>query len=69
MRRQCRIWWPKQLSSIQPPLSFFLFGWFVSSAPASLDIVVAFACDEAIICRESGLEVYIFFNSYCEQRI
>ncbi|KAL5760507.1 hypothetical protein ACOSP7_019015 [Xanthoceras sorbifolium] len=57
MRRQCRIWWPKQLSSTEPSSRSFLFGWFVSCAPASLDVVVAFACDEAVVCRcQSGLK-------------
>lgn len=47
MRRKCRLWWPTHLSSTHPASSIFLFGWFVSSPSASLDIVVAFACDEA----------------------
>ncbi|KAF5941162.1 hypothetical protein HYC85_022329 [Camellia sinensis] len=42
-----RLWWPTHLSSTHPASSIFLFGWFVSSPSASLDIVVAFACDEA----------------------
>ncbi|KAG7962002.1 hypothetical protein I3843_09G043600 [Carya illinoinensis] len=48
MRRKCRIWWPKQLqlSSSKPLSSNFLFGWFLSSSSASLDIVVAFASSE-----------------------
>lgn len=65
MRRKCRLWWPTHLSSTHPASSIFLFGWFVSSPSASLDIVVAFACDEAslssiqsrvegIICETSG---------------
>ncbi|KAF5737659.1 hypothetical protein HS088_TW13G00547 [Tripterygium wilfordii] len=58
MRRKCRIWWPKQLSSAEPCSFRFLFGWFVSSSPASLDIVVAFASDEPSLsrCGHSGLE-------------
>ncbi|TXG55787.1 hypothetical protein EZV62_017100 [Acer yangbiense] len=51
MRRQCRIWWPKQLSLTEPSSCSFLFGWFVSCAPNSFDLVVAFACDEAALCR------------------
>ncbi|KAG4184944.1 hypothetical protein ERO13_A09G201700v2 [Gossypium hirsutum] len=43
MRRKCRIWWPKQLSSTQPSCCKFLFGWFVTCSSDSLDIVVAFA--------------------------
>ncbi|KAK8599736.1 hypothetical protein V6N12_049609 [Hibiscus sabdariffa] len=42
MRRKCRIWWPKQLSSAQPSCCKFLFGWFVTCSSDSLDIVVAF---------------------------
>lgn len=37
--------------------SNFLFGWFVSSSSASLDIVVAFACSEgSLLDNQSGLE-------------
>ncbi|XP_039050537.1 uncharacterized protein LOC120191692 isoform X2 [Hibiscus syriacus] len=43
MRRKCRIWWPKQLSSAQLSCCKFLFGWFVTCSSDSLDIVVAFA--------------------------
>ncbi|XP_015898040.2 uncharacterized protein LOC107431596 isoform X1 [Ziziphus jujuba] len=60
MRRKCRIWWPKQLSlseSSSPSPKSFLFGWFLSSSPISLDVVVAFACSEALFSVfESGLE-------------
>lgn len=49
MRSKCRIWWPKQLSSREPSSSTLLFGWFVSSSSASLDIVVAFAFDEVLL--------------------
>ncbi|XP_031258156.1 phosphatidylinositol N-acetylglucosaminyltransferase subunit GPI1 isoform X1 [Pistacia vera] len=51
MRRQCRIWWPKQLSSSESSSYSFLFGWFVSCASTSLDIIVAFACDEVSLSR------------------
>nr|GMC64932.1 phosphatidylinositol N-acetylglucosaminyltransferase subunit GPI1 isoform X1 [Ipomoea batatas] len=47
--KKCRIWWPDHLSST-PQLSshpcHFLFGWFISSSEASLDIVMAFSCSE-----------------------
>ncbi|KAL2228198.1 UNVERIFIED_CONTAM: Phosphatidylinositol N-acetylglucosaminyltransferase subunit Q [Sesamum indicum] len=44
--RKCRLWWPSNLFSQTPPNSSFLFGWFIPSSEASLDIVIAFACDE-----------------------
>ncbi|XP_052201942.1 uncharacterized protein LOC127807838 isoform X2 [Diospyros lotus] len=47
MRRQCRLWWPNHLSSVEPASSLFLFGWFFSSSPSSLDVIVAFTCNEA----------------------
>ncbi|XP_022761976.1 uncharacterized protein LOC111307907 isoform X2 [Durio zibethinus] len=43
MRRKCRIWWPKPLSSTLPSTYNLLFGWFVSCSSDSVDIVVAFA--------------------------
>ncbi|KAL6994189.1 hypothetical protein U1Q18_012296 [Sarracenia purpurea var. burkii] len=46
MRRKCRLWWPNDLSVIEPPSSILLFGWFISSSSTSLDIVVAFARNE-----------------------
>lgn len=60
MRKQCRIWWPKHLSSTEPSSSYtLLFGWFVSCASLSLDIVVAFACDESSFagCQSSLKEI------------
>ncbi|KAK6127231.1 hypothetical protein DH2020_039030 [Rehmannia glutinosa] len=45
-KRKCRLWWPSNIFSQTPPNSSFLFGWFVPSSEASLDVVVAFACDE-----------------------
>ncbi|KAH9774471.1 N-acetylglucosaminyl transferase component family protein / Gpi1 family protein [Citrus sinensis] len=60
MTKQCRIWWPKHLSSTEPSSSYtFLFGWFVSCASASLDIVVAFTCDESSFsgCQYSLKEI------------
>ncbi|KAK4432092.1 Phosphatidylinositol N-acetylglucosaminyltransferase subunit Q [Sesamum alatum] len=45
-RRKCRLWWPSNLFSQTPPNSSVLFGWFIPSSEASLDIVIAFACDE-----------------------
>ncbi|PSS01764.1 N-acetylglucosaminyl-phosphatidylinositol biosynthetic protein like [Actinidia chinensis var. chinensis] len=57
MRRKCRIWWPIELSATEPTSSFFLFGWFTSSSLSSLDIVVAFACDEVSFSpNQSGLQ-------------
>ncbi|XP_043691751.1 N-acetylglucosaminyl-phosphatidylinositol biosynthetic protein gpi1 isoform X3 [Telopea speciosissima] len=58
MRRQCRIWWPKQLSSSDPDPAI-LFGWFVHSSRSSLDIVVAVAAspDEiSVSFPQSGLQ-------------
>lgn len=58
MRRKCRIWWPKELSSSEPLSSNLLFGWFLSSSSASLDIVVAFASTEVSLSHNrSSLEV------------
>ncbi|XP_022722847.1 phosphatidylinositol N-acetylglucosaminyltransferase subunit GPI1-like isoform X2 [Durio zibethinus] len=56
MRKNCRIWWPKQLSSTKPSLYNLLFGWFVPCSSDSLDIVVAFASN-----RES--------SSYLQSRL
>uniref|UniRef100_A0A7N0VCK4 N-acetylglucosaminyl transferase component n=1 Tax=Kalanchoe fedtschenkoi TaxID=63787 RepID=A0A7N0VCK4_KALFE len=47
MRRKCRIWWPKQALSRDTSSFYVLFGWFVSSSPESVDVVVAFASPEA----------------------
>ncbi|XP_042483197.1 N-acetylglucosaminyl-phosphatidylinositol biosynthetic protein gpi1 isoform X2 [Macadamia integrifolia] len=58
MRRQCRIWWPKQLSSSNPDPAI-LFGWFFHSSHSSLDIVVAVAAspDEiSVSFPQSGLQ-------------
>ncbi|XP_031108048.1 uncharacterized protein LOC116012609 isoform X2 [Ipomoea triloba] len=47
--KKCRIWWPDHLSSTSQLSSHpchFLFGWFISSSEASLDIVIAFSCSE-----------------------
>ncbi|KAJ4711638.1 N-acetylglucosaminyl-phosphatidylinositol biosynthetic protein gpi1 [Melia azedarach] len=66
MRRQCRIWWPKHLSSAEPSSSYtFLFGWFISCASASLDIVVAFSCDEVSLynCQSSLKDILVETNS------
>ena len=56
--RKCRVWWPKDLSLAKSPLSdAFLFGWFVSSSD-SVDVVVAFSCDEdSLADSQVGLEV------------
>ncbi|XP_010246230.1 PREDICTED: uncharacterized protein LOC104589577 isoform X2 [Nelumbo nucifera] len=58
MGTKCRIWWPKHLSSGEPKSSL-LFGWFIQSSSASLDIVVAFAAspdDISRFCSQSGLQ-------------
>lgn len=48
MKQKCRVWWPANLLPLtQPQLSALLFGWFVSSSSVSLDIVIAFAFNEA----------------------
>lgn len=60
MRKQCRICWLKHLSSTEPSSSYtFLFGWFVSCTPASLDIVVALARDDSSLsgCQSSLKEI------------
>ena len=58
MRRKCRIWWPLELLATEPTSSICLFGWFTSSSLSSLDIVVAFACDEVSFSpNQSGLQV------------
>ncbi|KAL0428506.1 UNVERIFIED_CONTAM: Phosphatidylinositol N-acetylglucosaminyltransferase subunit Q [Sesamum latifolium] len=63
-RRKCRLWWPSNLLSQTPPNSSFLFGWFMPSSGASLDIVVAFACDErrltSSITSPSDLQVIFY---------
>lgn len=46
-RRKCRLWWPTNIVSQNPINSRFLFGWFIPSSAASLDIVVAFAYSES----------------------
>ena len=58
MARQLRIWWPKQHLLTKPLQSDFLFGWFVSSSLASLDIVVALTVKETLLpCSSLDLEV------------
>lgn len=59
MGKKCRIWWPTQLSSSKStfPSSAVLFGWFISSSSASLDVVVAFASDEVSLSQlQPGLQ-------------
>lgn len=47
-RRTCRLWWPAYLCAKNEfRSSTFLFGWSVSTSVSSLDIIVAFAFDEA----------------------
>ncbi|CAK7342708.1 unnamed protein product [Dovyalis caffra] len=58
MRNKVRIWWPKQLASTEPPTTSsnnnLLFGWFVSCSSVSIDVVVAFACDEASLSHPNS---------------
>ncbi|XP_056158359.1 uncharacterized protein LOC130134736 isoform X1 [Syzygium oleosum] len=57
MRRNLRIWWPKQHLLTQPSSHDILFGWFVSSSPASVDIVIALSINETLLSHLSpGLE-------------
>nr|KYP47998.1 Phosphatidylinositol N-acetylglucosaminyltransferase subunit Q [Cajanus cajan] len=57
MRRHCRLWWPKQLLSNQESSSSILLGWFVTCSPSSLDIIVAFTCNEVLLPSSSpGIE-------------
>ncbi|XP_070668126.1 uncharacterized protein [Malus domestica] len=75
MGRRCRVWWPKQLSLRKPSSSSsnFLLGWFVSSSPSSLDVVVAFACTElalsGIQSTLQGLGNWYIEIIYCFQGI
>ncbi|PNY07118.1 phosphatidylinositol N-acetylglucosaminyltransferase subunit GPI1 [Trifolium pratense] len=60
MRKHCRLWWPRQLTSNQESSSSFLLGWFVTCSPSSLDIVVAFTCSEVLFSSSSpGIEEII----------
>ncbi|KAH6786983.1 hypothetical protein C2S52_006535 [Perilla frutescens var. hirtella] len=58
-RRNCRLWWPSNLFSQTPPHSSFVFGWFLPPSEASIDVVVAFACDEHKLASslDSGLDL------------
>lgn len=57
MRRHLRIWWPKQHLLTRPSSHEVLFGWFVSSSPASVDIVIALTINETFLSHlSSGLE-------------
>jgi phosphatidylinositol glycan class Q protein len=51
MRTKLRIWWPNQLASSEPAIPLnknnLLLGWFASCSSVSVDVVVAFACNEA----------------------
>lgn len=48
-----RIWWPKEYLLTQPSSHGVLFGWFVSSSPASVDIVIALTINEPFLSRLS----------------
>lgn len=64
MSKKCRVWWPKELASSKSSqsssssTSLLLFGWFVPCSPYCLDVVVAFAYDEAFISHhpDSAIE-------------
>lgn len=57
MRRNCRIWWPKYLASSEPSSTHFLFGWFISCSSDSIDVVVAFSCNEVSLSHcQFGLQ-------------
>ncbi|XP_022841968.1 N-acetylglucosaminyl-phosphatidylinositol biosynthetic protein gpi1-like [Olea europaea var. sylvestris] len=48
MRRKCRLWWPVYLcSKNELRNSMFLLGWSFSTSVSSIDIIVAFAFNEA----------------------
>ncbi|KAI4300845.1 hypothetical protein L6164_034175 [Bauhinia variegata] len=53
IRRKCRLWWPKLLLSSKESSSSLLLGWFVTSSPASIDIIVAFSCSEVLLSSSS----------------
>ncbi|CAN1291934.1 N-acetylglucosaminyl-phosphatidylinositol biosynthetic protein gpi1 [Linum perenne] len=59
MRRNCRIWWPKQLSNEPSSNDYYLFGWFVSSSSSSIDVVVAYWCRKASLssCQSNFQEI------------
>ncbi|XP_047332535.1 uncharacterized protein LOC124936116 isoform X2 [Impatiens glandulifera] len=49
MRKECRLWWPRNLSSVQPASCQLLFGWIFQSSSNSVDIVVAVAVNKEAI--------------------
>lgn len=56
MRKECRLWWPVDLSSVEPTSCHFLFGWIFQSSSNSVDIVVAVAVkNEAISLIQPSL--------------
>lgn len=60
MSKKCRVWWPKELESAKPSQSSksqLLFGWFISCSAACLDVVVAFAYDEAFLSHHSDSKI------------
>lgn len=60
-RRNFRLWWPSNLFSQTPPNSSFVFGWSLPSSEDSVDVVVAFACDERELASSlnSGLDLLV----------
>ncbi|XP_051148341.1 uncharacterized protein LOC127263389 isoform X2 [Andrographis paniculata] len=46
-RLKCRLWWPTNVSSQTQLHSSFLFGWIFPSSVASIDVVVAFTCQDS----------------------
>ncbi|WVZ07350.1 hypothetical protein V8G54_020696 [Vigna mungo] len=53
MKRHCRLWWPKQLTSNQVSSPSILFGWFVTCSPSSFDVIVAFTYSEGLLSSSS----------------
>ncbi|EPS73627.1 hypothetical protein M569_01133, partial [Genlisea aurea] len=45
-RRNCRVWWPKDMAFRPVVNCNYLFGWFFASSGSSLDVVVAFGFSE-----------------------
>lgn len=54
MKRQCRIWLPKLLTSTDDLSHSLLFGWFVLHSSSCLDVVVAFITDESFLSSNGG---------------
>ena len=66
MKRQCRIWLPKLLTSTDDLSHSLLFGWFVLHSSSCLDVVVAFITDESFLSSNGGssLQVNNFTSNF-----